>query len=61
MNTYFPDPIEHAVVLLEACKTIEAAREAACINAEHAATDREFRYWSTVRQALTEKPCAATN
>ena len=60
MNAYFPNPVEHAVSLIESCGTLEAARAAAEVNCDFACNDKEFRYWSVVRQALTvEAACLA--
>jgi hypothetical protein len=60
VNTFFPNPVEHAAVLLEACGSIQAARDAAATNCDFAPTSKEYRYWSNVWQALkTEAPCLA--
>jgi hypothetical protein len=60
MNTYFPNPSEHAVAMLEARGTIETARFAADTNRHFAHTDKDFRYWSFVYEALsTEASCRA--
>lgn len=54
----FPNPTEHAVVLVEVCGTVMAAREAAQINWEFATTSEDFLYWIAVDAAL-EGACLA--
>jgi hypothetical protein len=61
MNAFFPNPIEHAASLIESCGTLEAARAAADVNCDFAYNDKDFRYWSLVRQALTAEAACLAN
>jgi hypothetical protein len=58
MTRPFPNPIEHAVVMVEVCGTVRAAREAAQVNWEFATSPTEFLYWIAVDTAL-EGACLA--
>jgi len=53
VNVSFPSPVEHAVVLIEVCGSLEAAREVAAFNWEFAQTSQDFLYWLRVETALT--------
>jgi hypothetical protein len=53
MNTHFPNPVEHAVTLIEVCGSLEAAREVAAFNWEFAQTSEDFLYWIRIESALT--------
>jgi hypothetical protein len=54
MNLPFPNPTEHAVSLIETCKSAGAANEVAGINADFATTAKDYRYWSMVKKAVQE-------
>ena len=57
--TYFPNPVEHAMVLLEVCGTLPSALATALDNCEFAANDADSLYWFEVAQALKpSKVCA---
>jgi hypothetical protein len=50
----FPNPVEHAFVMVEACGSLESALDLSQANAEFATTNRDFRYWSMVEAAIME-------
>ena len=52
MNVTFPNPVEHAVTLIEVCGSVEAAREVAAFNWEFAQTSQDFLYWMSVERVL---------
>ena len=51
-QTFFPNPVEHAAVMVEVCGTVRAAREAAQVKWEFANTAADFMYWLAVDVAL---------
>jgi hypothetical protein len=57
MTTPFPSAAEHAVVMVEACGNLRAAREAADINWQFATTPSEFLYWLSVATYLEGGAC----
>ena len=59
MNTNFPSPAEHAMVMVEVCGDIKSAREIADINWEFATTPKEFLYWMRVASFLQGAACLA--
>jgi hypothetical protein len=60
MDTHFPNPVEHASILIEVCGTREAAQRAARDNQDFASTTEEYKYWHSVEAALTpEELCLA--
>lgn len=61
MNTYFPNPNEHAAILLDVFDgDASAAQSLARDNQDFAPSIREFRYWQSVEAALTpEEACLA--
>jgi hypothetical protein len=54
IGTWFRNPAENAIVLLEVCDSLEDAQALARMNALHVAEhdDAEFYYWIAVRDAL---------
>lgn len=60
--SYFPNPTEHASVLIDVCEgDMHAARTLARDNQDFAQTDSDYRYWQSVEAALTpEEACLAS-
>jgi hypothetical protein len=52
-----PCAAEHAIVMVEVCGTIRAAREAADLNWEFASTPKDFMYWRQVASFLEGGAC----
>jgi hypothetical protein len=59
MDTWFPNPAEHAPILIEVCGSLYAAQTVAAINVEFAADAKEYRYWNSVAAILETHPCGA--
>jgi hypothetical protein len=53
MTRLAPNPVEHAMVLIEVCGGLEPARAAADLNCTFATTTKDFMYWIRVSCALT--------
>jgi hypothetical protein len=51
--TNFPDPREHAVVILGACANWDEAIEVAHINCDYASTENDRHYWDRVAIAMS--------
>ena len=62
MNTYFPNPSEHASILLDVFSgDVQAAQSLARDNQDFAANLHEFRYWQSVEAALTPEVACLAN
>jgi hypothetical protein len=62
MDTYFPNPNEHASILLDVFSgDVQAAQSLARDNQDFAKTIHEFRYWQSVEAALTPEVLCLAN
>lgn len=51
--TNFCNPVEHAIVMIDVCGSLDAARAQAQDNSDTALTGHDSLYWLSVAQALT--------
>ena len=62
MSTYFPNPFEHAEILLDVFSgDVGAAQSLARDNQDFAKTMADFRYWQTVEAALGQEVSCREN
>lgn len=59
VRLWWANPIEHAMVLIDACGGLDAALDAASFNCENASTDFDSLYWFNVAQALVPPEACA--
>ena len=58
MDTFFPNPAEHAAVMLDVCGDLATARLLAECNVDFATSEDQLLYWDAVLQALTPEVAA---
>jgi hypothetical protein len=62
MDTFFPNPAEHASILIEICNgDMAEARSLARVNQDFADDAAEFKYWQTIEAVLTPEAACQAN